>query len=117
VQEFSPSATRTQLSPPYGSVTAFLDRRANAVHDISACGLTVTEVARRFRVSADKVRTWIKRGELRAVNTADRRCRRPRFIVPVEALSDFERRRAAATPEAPKPPRRKRTNAVDFYPD
>jgi excisionase family DNA binding protein len=86
------------------------------VHETTA-GFTVADVAARFRVSADKVRAWIRRGELRATNTADRRCRRPRFVISPSALADFERRRAATTPESPKPPRRKRTNAVDFYPD
>lgn len=80
-------------------------------------GLTVAEVARRFRVSPDKVRGWIRRGELRAVNTADRRCRRHRFVILAEALAAFEARRAASpTPRQPAE-RRKRTNQVDFYPD
>lgn len=82
-----------------------------------APGMTVTEVSRRFRVSPDKVRGWIKRGELSAINTADRRCGRPRFVVTAEALAAFERGRQAATPNTPKPPRRKRTNVIDFYPD
>lgn len=80
-------------------------------------GLTVADVAQRYRVSPDKVRAWIKRGELVAINTADRRCGRPRFVVPADALDAFERRRAAATPEAPKPQRRKREIEEDFYPD
>jgi transposase len=82
-----------------------------------AAGLTVRDVARRYRVGEDKVRGWIKRGELSAMNTADRRCARPRFVVTAESLAEFERRRQAATPDAPKPRRRKRTNEIDFYPD
>jgi excisionase family DNA binding protein len=80
-------------------------------------GLTVAEVAQRYRVSPDKVRTWIKRGELAAINTADRRCARPRFVVTAEALASFEQGRQAAAPP-PRPPRRKkRTNYVDYFPD
>lgn len=83
-----------------------------------ASGLTVADIAKRFRVSPDKVRAWIRRGELNAINTADQRCFRPRFVVTADALADFERSRQAATPDAPKPPRRKkRTNIIDFYPD
>lgn len=82
-----------------------------------APGLTVADVAKRFRVSPDKVRTWIRRGDLPAINTADRRCARPRFVVTPESLAAFERRRQAATPNAPKPKRRKRTALVDYYPD
>lgn len=84
---------------------------------LSERGLTVADVARRYRVSPERVLRWIKRGELRAINRRDARCRRPAFVVTPEALADFERRREAAAPEAPKPPRRKRTMAIDFYPD
>jgi len=79
-------------------------------------GLTVRDVARLYRVGEDKVRGWIRRGELAALNTADVRCARPRYVVTPEALERFERSRSAAPP--PKPPRRrKRTQLVDYYPD
>jgi hypothetical protein len=81
-----------------------------------AAGLTVADVARRYRVGPDRVRAWIARGELAAINTRDVRCGRPRWVVTVEALTAFERGRQATTP-APHPKRRKRTVAVDYYPD
>jgi transposase len=84
--------------------------------DRASVGLTASEVARRYRVSPDKVRAWIARGELQAVNTSTVLCGRPRWIVPPEALAEFERRRAGGP--APKPPRRRRrTPIVDYYPD
>lgn len=82
----------------------------------SARGLTVADIARRYRVSEDRVRGWIARGELRAINRRDICSGRPSWVIPPEALADFERGRAATPP--PKPARRKkRTNLVDFYPD
>jgi hypothetical protein len=79
-------------------------------------GLTVRDVARRLRVGEDKVRLFIKRGELAAVNTAASLCGRPRWVISPDALKAFERRRAAGPP--PKTPRRRKQNAmVDFYPD
>jgi excisionase family DNA binding protein len=79
-------------------------------------GLTVRDVARRLRVGEDKVRTWIRNGEMRAVNTAAVLCGRPRWVIPAAALSDFERRRSAGPP--PNPARRmRRTAMVDYYPD
>jgi hypothetical protein len=79
-------------------------------------GLTVADVARRYRVGEDKVRTWIARGELRAINTAMALCGRPRWVIPADALAAFERRRAGGPP--PKQTRRrKRTAIVDYYPD
>lgn len=82
-----------------------------------ASGLTVADIARLYRVSPDKVRAWIKRGELSAINTSDVRCGKPRFVVTPQALAAFERGRQAATPNAPKPKRRRKTNQIDFYPD
>jgi hypothetical protein len=81
-----------------------------------AVGLTVADVARRYRVGPDKVRSWIARGELAAINTATALCGRPRWVVTPEALAAFERRRTSGPP--PKPARRpKRTVAVDYFPD
>jgi hypothetical protein len=72
-------------------------------------------VARRYRVSPDKVRAWIARGELAAVNTAAALCGKPRFVVLPEYLAAFERDRSAGPPPAP-PKKRRRTGQVDFYP-
>jgi hypothetical protein len=79
-------------------------------------GLTVREVARRYRVSPDKIRAFIARGELLAVNTASAACGKPRFVVLPHHLAAFEQRRAGGPPA--KPQRRpKRSEAVDYYPD
>lgn len=83
---------------------------------VSERGLTTEEVARLYRVSPDKVRAWIKRGELAAVNTSSRRCARPRYIITPAALAAFEREHAAQT-DAPKPARRPRKDLIDFFPD
>jgi len=80
-----------------------------------AVGLTVREVAHRYRVSAEKVRAWINRGELKAINTAAVLCARPRWVVPPEALAEFEKTRRGGP--APKPRRRPRqVGAIDYYP-
>jgi transposase len=81
-----------------------------------APGLTVREVAGRYRVGVGRVLGWIRRGELRAINRRDARCGRPSWVIPPEALAAFERGRQAATP-TPKPVRRKKTCAIDYYPD
>jgi hypothetical protein len=74
-------------------------------------------VARRYRVGEDKVRGWIRSGELRAVNTAAALCGRPRWVVPVEALAEFEKgRRGGPAPKAQRR-RRRRPQEIDFYPD
>jgi excisionase family DNA binding protein len=85
-------------------------------HHQPGAGLTVEDVARRLRVGPDKVRSWITRGELKAVNTAAQLCGKPRWVITPEAIADFEQRRSSAP--APKPRRRRRQSTlVDFYPD
>jgi hypothetical protein len=81
-----------------------------------AHGFTVREVARRFRVSPAKVRTWIRLGILGAINTNPVACGKRRLIILPEHLAAFETQHATAPP--PKPvKRRKRSQDTDFYPD
>jgi transposase len=78
-------------------------------------GLTTADIARRYRVGEDRVRAWIRAGELPAINTAATRCGRPRYVVTSEALVEFETRRAAAA--TPKMKKRINTRVVvDYYP-
>jgi hypothetical protein len=86
------------------------------MHADTLPGLTVADVALRYRVSPDRVRAWIARGELIALNTRDVRCGRPRWVTTPESLAVFERGRQA-TPPAPAPKRKKRIAVVDYYPD
>jgi hypothetical protein len=77
--------------------------------------LTVRSVAQRYRVGEDKVRGWIARGELAAVNTARALCGKPRWVIMPEALVAFERRRAGQPPKTQR--RSHRPVLIDFYPD
>ena len=84
--------------------------------DHAAAGLTVSDVAKRYRVSPDKVRVWIARGELQGINTAAALSGKPRWVITPNALVSFENRRAGGP--APKAQRRRRTpSVIDFYPD
>jgi transposase len=87
---------------------------ATAPSDRSS-GLTVRDVAKRYRVGEDKVRGWIARGELAAVNTAAVLAGKPRWVVTAEALVEFERQRRGGP--SPKPQRcRRRAEMVDYFP-
>ena len=82
----------------------------------AAAGMTVKEIARRYRVSPDKVRTWIARCELGAINTSSALCGKPRYVILPEHLTAFEQRRAGGP--LPKPTRRRmRQVLVDYYPE
>jgi hypothetical protein len=55
--------------------------------------LTPPEIARRYKVSPDKVLHWIRGGELRAINIASIPGGRPRYAVHEADLAAFEERR------------------------
>jgi excisionase family DNA binding protein len=79
-------------------------------------GLTVPELARLLRVSPDKIRFWVRSGELPAINTSGSRCARPRFVILPHHLVEFEKSRGAAAPPRPAR-RRRRQRATDYYPE
>jgi hypothetical protein len=54
---------------------------------------TPPEVAKQFGVATTKVIAWIRCGELKALNLANRGCTRPRYSISPEALEQFERSR------------------------
>jgi len=79
-------------------------------------GFTVEDLASRYRVSPDKIRAWIRANLLRAINTADIKCSKPRYVITPESLAEFERCRSAGSP--PKQARKRRSAEVkDYYPD
>jgi hypothetical protein len=82
-----------------------------------APGWTVTDVARRYRVSRERVRRWITSGILAAVNRQDCPAARPSWVITPEALAAFERERQPATPPKAPPRRKKRTDEIDYFPD
>ena len=85
------------------------------MRDPVARGWTPNELAKVLRVSPDKIRSWIKKGELTALNTAGPR-ERPRFIILPDDLEAFKRRRRVATDAAKPPKRRRPASQIDFFP-
>lgn len=81
-------------------------------------GWTVPRLAKLLCVSAEKIRGWIRRGELTAINTTTRRGR-VRYVILPHHLAEFERHHRAATVTPTPAPRRRRRPAdwVDYYPD
>lgn len=68
--------------------------------------LTPPQVARLWGVSVDKVLTWIRSGELIAINASTSGSGRPRYLVDISALEAFERRRQVVAQK--RIPRRRR---------
>jgi len=61
--------------------------------DRTTRNLTPPYVAKKYGVATAKIIGWIRNGELKAVNLANRGCKRPRYSIPPEALEEFERSR------------------------
>jgi transposase len=80
--------------------------------------LTPPQIAKRYRVSPEKVLGWIRRGELRAINIAmNPHGKRPRWIITAEALADFEQARSSRPAPRPSPRTRRSAseNVIQFF--
>lgn len=80
--------------------------------------LTPPALARRLAVKPEKVRAWILRGELEAVDVSDRAgLGRPRWRISQQAIEKFLARRSAQPPPKPVRRRRRDDDEVDYFPD
>jgi hypothetical protein len=84
--------------------------------DTIADGFTVADLCRRWKVGADKIRGFLRRGELIGVNVARHLCGKPQWRITAESVAQFEQRRTSAPP--PKSQRRRRLpEEIDYFPD
>lgn len=76
--------------------------------------MTPREVAAELKIGIDKVHALIKAGELPATNVALKRTGRPQWRVTRLDLMEFRAARAAATPPAPKPRRKREQKVIEY---
>jgi hypothetical protein len=82
----------------------------------SSRGFSVADLCARWRIGADKIHGFLRRGELIGINVATNLSGRPQWRITPESVAAFEQRRTSASP--PKPVRRRRkAETIDFYPD
>lgn len=60
--------------------------------------LTPPQIARMWGISPEKVLAWIRSGELRAFNISRHPHGRPRYLVDIDDLAEFEANRAVVNP-------------------
>lgn len=85
-------------------------------NDAHATKLTPPEVARRWRISPEKVIAWIRKGELPAIDVSSRPgVRRPRYRIDPADLGQFEQTRRVL-PLAKSQRRNRNTgNVTDYF--
>ena len=77
---------------------------------------TIRDLCQRYGVTEHTVLTWIRAGELRAVNVGRHPgARKPRWRVSQAALDAFEALRMATLPQPPATRRRQAAGVIEFY--
>ncbi len=77
--------------------------------------LTPPELARLWGLSRAKVVAFIRSGELQAINVANARCSRPRYLIDREDIAVFEKaRRVIPDGGSSTAPRLRRKNSSDI---
>jgi hypothetical protein len=87
------------------------------VSDADLRGYSVTDLCLRWKVGPDKVRAFLRQGELVGVNLATNLTARPQWRITPESVERFERRRSSAPPPKPARRQRRRSQEIDYYPD
>jgi len=78
--------------------------------------LSVRDVCERYGVSEHTVLSWIRAGELRAVNVGRRAlAKKPRWRITQEALEEFEQARTPAPLPPRGHPRKVPADVIKFY--
>ena len=74
------------------------------------------EIAADYGISPEKVISWIRSGELRAIDASTRRGGRPRYLIDIEDLKAFEARRASTPPPKSRQRRKRQSDGIiSFY--
>jgi hypothetical protein len=79
-------------------------------------GFSIADLCRRWKVGAEKVHGFLRRGELVGVNLASHLSAKPMWRITAESVREFEQRRSSQP--LPKPQRRRRKcPAIDYFAD
>lgn len=84
---------------------------------MTARGMTPNEFAALARISPDRVRGMIARGELGAVNVGMNRLSKPRFVILPAHIEAWEQANRVAKPATKAKRRKPEVGVTNFYPD
>ena len=79
--------------------------------------ITPPELAKRWGIDPAKVLTWIRAGELRAIDASTRPGGRPRYLIDERDVAAFEERRAVCSSPRPaaRKDRRQTAGVTEFF--
>jgi hypothetical protein len=79
--------------------------------------VTPPQLAKEWGLAPEKILTWIKTGQLQAINVATSPGGRPRFLIDRADVAAFELTRTVVTPPTPRsrPRRRKSPDVIEFF--
>jgi hypothetical protein len=77
--------------------------------------ITPPELAARWGIDAHKILSWVRSGELRAIDVSTRRGGKPRYLIDQADIAVFEQRRTVQPPAPIPRRRRKASNIVEYF--
>lgn len=78
-------------------------------------GYNVADLCRRWKIGADKVRGFLRRGELVGVNVAASLAGKPQWRITAESVAAFEQRRSSVPPPRTKRAKAKTADVGNWY--
>lgn len=82
---------------------------------VASVYLSPPAVAKRYGVDPSKVIAWIRRGEIRAIDTSAIPGGRPRYRISPADLATFEAARSAHQPKLARVRRRKDPGTIEYF--
>jgi len=84
---------------------------------MSCTKTTPPKLAKRWGIDPGKVLTWIRAGELRAIDASSQQGGRPRYLIDERDIETFEERRAVASSPtaARRHQRRQAAGVIEFF--
>ncbi len=93
-----------------------LPKKLSLIKEYPRKKLSPPELARYWGIGADKVLTWIRSGELRAINAATKRGGRPRYLIDAKDIEAFEKiRSVTTTPPAPRRQKATSDGVIEYF--
>src|SRR5262249_52665197 len=79
-------------------------------------GYSIADLWHRWKVGPDKIRGFLRRGEMLGINVAANLSGKPQWRITAESVERFEQRRSSLPLPVPTRARRRSVERIDYYP-